>query len=750
MAIINTLLTITDKMTPGLKKAEKGVEDFSNKSNKKLKETEKGANSLKGAFDNIKNFDTKSLDGFSNSLRRVDTQLVSAEGSAAKFLVRVGMLGGGLVLGAGLLFKMASASAAYVKSMREAAETTGSSIQMLQQLNLLFGDTGITIEKYAEMNASAMKSMGQGFSQGTGAMVKSLTAAGIDLQQFNVYLNQTDGGLKAIIHAYYELQSAGKSKAEIAQAMESMASGASGLMNQLSKLKTEQEALTAIQSTHAGVTEEAAAAYAAFDAKVDELRIKFDDWKANALAPTVVELNNLLDILNGNWEGTNFTKWMKDFYYGGDTIVAKFLRDIDGVSALDVPGEALDRLQGFANLAQSNYDSIYAKPGGWEKPGKDPKGKKGAKDNSAAKLEAEKENARKWLEQIDINNAEEQTKAELNYREQLRKLDKFLKDKAVTQAQYDHGVAALNAELDEKTRQNTYNRRLAELQDQKGQMLLTENQYNEKMLDLDKTFTQQKIDAQYYTEMERLKFLHDSKLMAEEEFQNKMLGLETKRSYDLRRLEESQTNKRQRLDYAKQAESLKLYTDNMNNGINIANQFATAIQNQQEQGTAAWYAAAIATKAMAVAQAIMLANLTAANVAATTPGVGAIAAGEAARSWGYANAAMIAATGIIEVAGARESGGQVQAGKSYLVGEKGPELFTPGTSSGGQITSNKNLREAIDGQAGGVEVVYAPEVHFHGNDYSQEDMDNIVNLINVKFDEKINQAMRYGGVLYKG
>jgi len=38
------------------------------------------------------------------------------------------------------------------------------------------------------------------------------------------------------------------------------------------------------------------------------------------------------------------------------------------------------------------------------------------------------------------------------------------------------------------------------------------------------------------------------------------------------------------------------------------------------------------------------------------------------------------------VSGARASGGPVMAGKSYLVGERGPELFTPGTSGG--ITSN--------------------------------------------------------------
>ena len=40
--------------------------------------------------------------------------------------------------------------------------------------------------------------------------------------------------------------------------------------------------------------------------------------------------------------------------------------------------------------------------------------------------------------------------------------------------------------------------------------------------------------------------------------------------------------------------------------------------------------------------------------------------------------------------GFRADGGPVSAGKSYIVGERGPELFTPGAS--GQITSNENMR----------------------------------------------------------
>lgn len=61
------------------------------------------------------------------------------------------------------------------------------------------------------------------------------------------------------------------------------------------------------------------------------------------------------------------------------------------------------------------------------------------------------------------------------------------------------------------------------------------------------------------------------------------------------------------------------------------------------------------------------------------------------------------ATNLNGVAGARAMGGPVSMGKTYLVGERGPELFTAGRT--GQIVSNDNLR----GMGGG------NTYHFSGN-----------------------------------
>lgn len=78
---------------------------------------------------------------------------------------------------------------------------------------------------------------------------------------------------------------------------------------------------------------------------------------------------------------------------------------------------------------------------------------------------------------------------------------------------------------------------------------------------------------------------------------------------------------------------------------------------------------------------------------------------------GLANVAAIKSTPI---AGARAMGGEVGGGKTYLVGEKGPELFTPGAS--GQITSNDNLRKAMDAQSQSPSISLSMNTVINGSD----------------------------------
>jgi hypothetical protein len=100
-------------------------------------------------------------------------------------------------------------------------------------------------------------------------------------------------------------------------------------------------------------------------------------------------------------------------------------------------------------------------------------------------------------------------------------------------------------------------------------------------------------------------------------------------------------------------------------------------------------------KAIAISRILMNTEIAAsaaiAAAAAIPFGGAAIGAAQAAaiRSSGYMSIGMVVASGAMEavnIAGQRAGGGPVSRGSTYLVGEKGPELFTPGQS--GMITPN--------------------------------------------------------------
>jgi hypothetical protein len=118
-------------------------------------------------------------------------------------------------------------------------------------------------------------------------------------------------------------------------------------------------------------------------------------------------------------------------------------------------------------------------------------------------------------------------------------------------------------------------------------------------------------------------------------------------------------------------------------------------------GTAAQTAAGVASNAVAATSAVATgATIT----AAMAPAAVATSVATGGISTGTAIAAILAAMALIPMfAGSRERGGDVIGGRSYLVGENGPEMFTPrgtGTitpngSSGGGIVQNINISTGV-------------------------------------------------------
>jgi hypothetical protein len=133
-------------------------------------------------------------------------------------------------------------------------------------------------------------------------------------------------------------------------------------------------------------------------------------------------------------------------------------------------------------------------------------------------------------------------------------------------------------------------------------------------------------------------------------------------------------------------------------GLQNAQKVASGLEGIAEEGTAAQKALFAVSKAIAIAEIIVATERAAALAAVYAAGAGPIAwlaSREGIRVMGYASAGIVAGTAI---AGGRALGGQVRGGESYLVGERGPELLTMGTS--GRIATNENLKNAVGGNSG--------------------------------------------------
>ena len=118
----------------------------------------------------------------------------------------------------------------------------------------------------------------------------------------------------------------------------------------------------------------------------------------------------------------------------------------------------------------------------------------------------------------------------------------------------------------------------------------------------------------------------------------------------------------------------------------------------------------------------------------------------------FANMAAVASQGAavlnqlksVTISGARASGGYVGGGRTYLVGEKGPELFTPGAS--GQITSNSNLNKALGGSSNKTVVINQTN-NFGDGDSDPALAEKIAKLTRAQVYDVLRTESRSGGML---
>ena len=150
------------------------------------------------------------------------------------------------------------------------------------------------------------------------------------------------------------------------------------------------------------------------------------------------------------------------------------------------------------------------------------------------------------------------------------------------------------------------------------------------------------------------------------------------------------------------AEQNALKNEEFNAASNLAGNILELARATGHENNDIAKVAFVAQKAIAIAQAILMTEQAAlatqasyAMMAVMNPlaAPALLAAGTAhamvMRGLGYASVAIMAATAGVELAGARAMGGDVQVGKSYLVGERGAEVITMGGN--GHVTPNHKL-----------------------------------------------------------
>ncbi|ELP1225037.1 hypothetical protein R1S87_000711 [Escherichia coli] len=259
------------------------------------------------------------------------------------------------------------------RELNQISTSTGLSVEYLQQLQKEFRTTGMEIDRFGDLNKDTLDHLGDSFREGAGGIGDDLEKWGIGLERYTQYVNDAEGGIKALVQTYYDLKKAGASQAEIVNGMESMASDGSHLITVLEKYGSTQEALNAINNQSASITNETAREYQGFDENMKTLSVNLDNLTVNVMDPLVSKMNNLYDIANKDWTASNildfFTmidrlrpdKMLAD--WAADTVVDAYAdaNPTSGAGQRKQQKDYLDTTERFLKQTKAQGDKAYEK-----------------------------------------------------------------------------------------------------------------------------------------------------------------------------------------------------------------------------------------------------------------------------------------------------------------------------------------------------------------------------------------------------
>lgn len=224
----------------------------------------------------------------------------------------LGLVAGGFTMVAGATIAAASAAADYVKQYTEVSKSTGLTVETLQKLEKQFSGTGLTVEKFGDINKDTMDKLADAWRNG-GGVADDLESVGLSIKDYAQFMNDPQGGMKAAIKVFYDMRKAGASLSDVKFMMESLASDSSHMADELQKYGSYQEAVNAINEQTVKITDEAAKEYDKFSKNMDTLGGNLKGLAAEALNPVVDGMNRLFDWFEKDWEKTKLYNALKTF-----------------------------------------------------------------------------------------------------------------------------------------------------------------------------------------------------------------------------------------------------------------------------------------------------------------------------------------------------------------------------------------------------------------------------------------------------
>ncbi|EDA3265527.1 hypothetical protein A4L30_10755 [Salmonella enterica subsp. enterica serovar Bovismorbificans] len=181
------------------------------------------------------------------------------------------------------------------------------SVETLQKLESAFKETGMSAEKFADLNKDFKDKMADGLLNNS-SLEQDLNKYGLSLKKYVRHFTDPEGGVKAAIEVLHDLRAAGASDFDISFITESLGSDYDHLSGAILRNKDAQETWNNIQSQSVSVTNETAEKYKEFDKNITELTGHLKESAVDGLTPMVTKMNEMFDWFDKDWPNTSIYK----------------------------------------------------------------------------------------------------------------------------------------------------------------------------------------------------------------------------------------------------------------------------------------------------------------------------------------------------------------------------------------------------------------------------------------------------------